>query len=76
MMVLPRLKLPPGLYRQQTVSGTPHTRSRKSTWVTSSRLIYAPICQALRKSCSGVTLDENITSLPVIPAASDKSSSE
>ncbi len=35
-----------------------------------------PICQALRKSCSGVTLDENITSLPVIPAASDKSSSE
>ena len=66
---------PPGLKRQEIVSGIPTNFSKKSMCVKSSKLIIAPNLFANIKSSSGVTLEENIISEPVMPTASDKSSS-
>ena len=72
MMSLEILNNPPGLNRQQMVSGiAPSAFSTHSIWVISSRLMIAPRSPASLNSSMGVSLDENMISCPENPQASD-----
>ena len=76
MMPLADSKVPPGLSRQQTVSGRhPRLRSRQSTMSRPSRFTIAPIPWAMRYVSSGVSLEESITRRPLTPHASAITSS-
>ena len=71
MMPFARRNSPPGLKRQLTVSGMgPAARSKKSMCEMSSKLMMAPRSRARLKSAAGVSLEENMMSLPPIPSAS------
>ena len=68
----PRVKVPPGLYRQEIRFGMdPMVSFRKSMWVMSSRLMVAPSWEARANSSAGVSLDENMISSPRKPQRSD-----
>lgn len=76
IMSLLILNTPPGLYRQLMVSGmAPRAFSTYGMWVMSSRLIMAPSFPAMANSSTGVSLEENMISLPANPTASDSISS-
>ena len=70
LLALAQLEGPARVERQKMFSGIPATRSRKSTMVASSRLMYAPSSYAFFMSSTGVWLEENMISLPVKPQAS------
>ena len=71
MISVPRENTPPGLYRQEMTSGIPAASFRKSICVMSSRLMVAPNFFASTNSSAGVSLEENMISLPPKPQRSD-----
>ncbi len=68
IMPLLMVTMPPGLYLRLSLSGSlPRTFSRNAICEKSSRFMVAPIFAAYSKSSAGVSFEENIMSLPVMP---------